>query len=107
MMLAVSLLFITQLVATGICQFNATSQEEMVDLINNMNATWTAQINFQNLTVDQMPAVCSRITPENISMEEVQLMPTIPVEFDARNKWSHCQTVHSVYNQGNCGSCWV
>ena len=106
MMFAVSLLFIT-LMATGNCQFNASSQGELIDFINHMNTTWTAQINFQNLTNEQMPAICGRINPENISMQEVQLMATIPLEFDARNEWSQCQTVRSVYNQGSCGSCWV
>ena len=106
MMLAMLLLFVS-LMATANCQVNSSSAEQIVDLVNNMNTTWTAQMNFLNMTEDQMPALCQRMEPGSIPMQDTPVMQTIPSEFDARNKWSHCQTINSIYNQGRCGSCWV
>ena len=37
------------------------------------------------------------------SLRGVQL----PSEFDARTQWSHCSSVHRIFNQGGCGSCWA
>lgn len=37
------------------------------------------------------------------SLDEV----VIPDRFDAREKWPFCQSIHSVRNQGTCGSCWA
>ena len=102
-MLGVLLLLIS-LTVTGNCQSNTS---DLVDFINNLNTTWTAQINFANSTDEQMPLICDRMNLTNISMQEVTLMPTIPSQFDARIQWSHCQTIHSIYHQGRCGSCWV
>lgn len=31
----------------------------------------------------------------------------LPQSFDARERWPYCATIHSVGNQGGCGSCWV
>uniref|UniRef100_A0A2S2P6Q2 Cathepsin B-like cysteine proteinase 5 n=1 Tax=Schizaphis graminum TaxID=13262 RepID=A0A2S2P6Q2_SCHGA len=31
----------------------------------------------------------------------------IPRQFDAREKWRHCNTIGEVLDQGNCGSCWA
>lgn len=30
----------------------------------------------------------------------------LPDNFDARVKWPLCGSVHRIYNQGSCGSCW-
>jgi hypothetical protein len=30
----------------------------------------------------------------------------LPKNFDARIKWPLCGSVHRIYNQGSCGSCW-
>nr|CAH7730635.1 unnamed protein product [Callosobruchus chinensis] len=31
----------------------------------------------------------------------------IPEEFDARQKWSNCESIKEIRDQGNCGSCWA
>ncbi|CAL8104631.1 unnamed protein product [Calicophoron daubneyi] len=31
----------------------------------------------------------------------------IPEEFDARQKWPHCVSLKTIWNQGECGSCWA
>lgn len=32
----------------------------------------------------------------------------LPAEFDARKRWPECASViNHIYDQGNCGSCWV
>jgi hypothetical protein len=32
---------------------------------------------------------------------------SIPQEFDARKQWPYCPTLHEVFEQGKCASCWV
>ena len=73
-----------------------------------MDTTWTAQLNFPNITDDQLPT-CGGMTPENASIyvQEVPLRETLPTEFDARIHWYRCPTIRSIYDQGQCGSCWV
>ena len=98
-MLVVLLLFIS-LTATGNCQCS----QQLVNNINRLGTTWRAQTSFPT---GQMPDVCGTMDPGKIPMQKVQLMSTIPSEFDARVKWSHCQTMNLIRNQGRCGSCWV
>ncbi|CAL8105195.1 unnamed protein product [Calicophoron daubneyi] len=31
----------------------------------------------------------------------------IPEEFDAREKWPHCVSLRTIWDQGTCGSCWA
>ena len=103
-MFSVLLLFIS-LTATGNCQ-STTSSQEFVDFLNNMNTTWTAQLNFPNFTDDQLPG-CAGLIPVNDTIQEVPLRDIIPTEFDARIHWNRCKTIRSIYDQGQCGSCWV
>ncbi|KAI6191290.1 Pept-C1 domain-containing protein [Aphelenchoides bicaudatus] len=40
--------------------------------------------------------------PKLAARNDIQL----PTNFDARLKWPMCSSVHRIYNQGSCGSCW-
>ncbi|KAI1721760.1 papain family cysteine protease domain-containing protein [Ditylenchus destructor] len=42
-------------------------------------------------------------------LRELEEFPTqsLPRTFDAREKWSHCPSLHHVPNQGGCGSCYA
>lgn len=31
----------------------------------------------------------------------------LPKTFDARLRWPKCKSIGHIYDQGNCGSCWV
>lgn len=105
MILAVFLLFIG-LTIRGNCQVNTTSIQELVDNINNLNTTWTAQVNFPNFTGDQFRGL-GAILSVNITSREIQSRTSIPQEFDARTEWGACPTIKKIYDQGQCGSCWV
>lgn len=41
--------------------------------------------------------------PQLAARSDIQL----PTNFDARIRWPLCASVHRIYNQGSCGSCWV
>ena len=100
------LLILLSLIAAGNCQQFNTSSQEFIDYINNLNTTWTAQMNFPNMTDAQLPR-CGSILIQNTSVHEVQMKQQIPQEFDARTRWSNCQTIGLIHQQGECGSCWV
>lgn len=35
------------------------------------------------------------------------LAEPLPPSLDARLRWPHCYSLHQIYNQGGCGSCYV
>ena len=96
------LLLLISLTAMGNC--NNPCTQRFVNSINSLGTTWTAKISASSI---QMPTVCDNMDIANMPMQEVPIMSAIPSEFDARNAWSHCQTIRSIYNQAACGSCWV
>uniref|UniRef100_A0A914VH34 Peptidase C1A papain C-terminal domain-containing protein n=1 Tax=Plectus sambesii TaxID=2011161 RepID=A0A914VH34_9BILA len=36
-----------------------------------------------------------------------EFVEELPMRFDAREKWPHCQSIATVPDQGACGSCWA
>ncbi|UYV62080.1 CTSB [Cordylochernes scorpioides] len=41
-----------------------------------------------------------------LKMHDIEKME-IPENFDSREKWSNCQSIHQVRDQSECGSCWA
>lgn len=39
--------------------------------------------------------------------EDQPTLKTIPNSFDARDEWSTCDSIKSIKDQSDCGSCWV
>ncbi|CAB1435530.1 unnamed protein product [Pleuronectes platessa] len=82
---------------------------EMVDFINKANTTWTAGQNFHNADISQVKGLCGTILngpklPEVAhNIENLQL----PENFDPRQQWPNCPTLHQIRDQGSCGSCWA
>ncbi|VDM29668.1 unnamed protein product [Toxocara canis] len=66
---------------------NATAIEEYVDRLSEFFASEKMKTHIRELT--EFP------------------VSSLPSEFDAREKWSYCSSLHNVPNQGSCGSCYV
>lgn len=49
----------------------------------------------------------SRYFNREKEMTSFRLKMAIPVEYDVRKEWSQCWSVHQIFNQGPCGSCWA
>ena len=102
-MVLIVLLFIS-LTATVDCQCT----QDLVNKINGLRTSWTAQLNFQGLPNNQIPIICDSMTMGDMPMKEVPIMSTIPKEFDASKKWSYCNDIGLISDQGmSCGGCWV
>lgn len=41
------------------------------------------------------------------SFHEIIVPDKIPENFDSRKKWHTCNSIKSIKDQSNCGSCWV
>ena len=35
------------------------------------------------------------------------LLYLAPESFDSRNKWKQCESIRTIWDQSNCGSCWA
>ncbi|GMT14214.1 hypothetical protein PFISCL1PPCAC_5511, partial [Pristionchus fissidentatus] len=108
---------------------------ELVDIVNRGNGTWKARYNpFAHATEpsrieasdldyvvenvketvgNTFQAVKEAFSPDDLMGDTVEHLESIvnmslslPSSFDAREKWSKCQSIHQISNQGACGSCW-
>lgn len=86
----------------------------IVETVNSINRSWTAAVNFEELTLEQARCLTG-VIPENVSqvlppaphllgVEDIWLTGA-PTNFDARKAYYGC--IASIRNQGQCGSCWA
>lgn len=84
--------------------------DAMIAEINSANAGWRAARNprFEGLSMAQAKTLL-RIDPSRVFEKSPPLAvfsaPSVPTEFDWRKQDSTC--VHSIRDQGQCGSCWA
>ncbi|KAJ8953147.1 hypothetical protein NQ318_017174 [Aromia moschata] len=92
--------------------FRMTS-DELIQSINEKATTWTARKNFEGYTDEQLARMAG---VKAIFTNESQILPTIvhnvkadeiPDSFDSREQWAECESIKTIRNQGNCGSCWA
>ncbi|XP_053614540.1 cathepsin B-like [Plodia interpunctella] len=86
--------------------------DEYIELINANQNTWTAGRNYPEDT--PMEYFTSRLGtfldddsdfPANIY--DPDFIASLPENFDPREKWLNCPSLHEIRDQGNCGSCWA
>ena len=114
MFIIVSFAFLIQLVSS-------LSQDDIVNYVNRNReqgkSTWEAKkypfsypdSNFDH-AIDHFPVKENSEFGFLTNLYQSNFRRTfleVPDIFDARFKWSHCDTVWEIYDQGNCGSCWA
>ena len=105
-MLAITVL-ILNLVVISSCDHKVLSQE-LIDFINSLNTTWKAGHNFPGWDEEHLHRLCGVLEGDvKLPLLEIKPFNAIPSSFDSRYQWPNCPTIREIYNQGNCGSCWV
>ena len=87
----------------------------IVERVNNFNHSWTAEVNFEELSLEQARCLTGVIrenvsqtlpsAPHLLGFDEDFWLTDAPTSFDAREAYYGCIT--SIRNQGSCGSCWA
>uniref|UniRef100_A0A4D5S578 Putative cathepsin b endopeptidase n=1 Tax=Ixodes scapularis TaxID=6945 RepID=A0A4D5S578_IXOSC len=86
--------------------------DQMINFINKINTTWKAGRNFdESISMSYIrgllgvhPKSKEYRLPEFVHNE---IPDDLPESFDAREKWSHCNSIHLIRDQSSCGSCWA
>ncbi len=111
---AVSVLFIIiNFSSVEIC-CKDLSHKDLVDLVNNVETTWKAEVNPHFVDMDLEDIRKTRMGSLEVEDPLNLLYSTndkrdieVPASFDARKQWPHCATIKNIRDQGACGSCWV
>lgn len=86
--------------------------DEMINFINNLNTTWKAGRNFdENVPFSYIKGLMG-VHPDSKNYRlplhyHGEIPNDLPESFDAREKWSHCSSIHLIRDQSKCGSCWA
>jgi cathepsin B len=86
--------------------------EEMIHYVNFVShTTWKAAPTERFNSVSDIRRVLGVLPgqyPFPLAKKPRMLgVEDIPEAFDARDKWTTCQSLHQVRDQSNCGSCWA
>ncbi|XP_044736979.1 cathepsin B-like [Chrysoperla carnea] len=88
--------------------------DTFINQINKHVSTWTAGRNFApDLSMKYIKRLMG-VHPDSHKYrlpekEDHLFMPAkaLPENFDARQQWPNCPTIHEIRDQGSCGSCWA
>lgn len=89
--------------------------DKYVGYINRQNLSWTAKKYFDNeWTVDGFQKLFGVLPDYKMKVRQLGNIVShsddtieIPEFFDAREKWSSCESIKMIRDQSSCGSCWV
>jgi cathepsin B len=86
------------------------NDQSIINAVNEANAGWTAGRNsiFNGKTLSQVKKMLGALLVQPISEQVYRINVAegfAPASFDSREKWPSC--VHTIRNQGQCGSCWA
>ncbi|CAN8005442.1 unnamed protein product [Ixodes pacificus] len=84
----------------------------MINFINKINTTWKAGRNFdKSISMGYIRGLLG-VNPKSkeyrlAEFVHEEIPDDLPESFDAREKWSHCDSIHLIRDQSTCGSCWA
>ncbi len=97
--------------------------DNFIKEINSKAETWVAGRNFHPGTPlsyfkalvpkhniqkkISFPSCPNNTNPFNTSTALGSLGGELPSSFDPREKWPTCKSISMIWNQGNCGTCWI
>jgi cathepsin B len=85
---------------------------EIMQEVNEMNTSWKAGVNerFNGMNLQEVKGLLGALkTPEEkkLALKKVQIVENLPENFDLREQWSQCESLHEIRDQSTCGSCWA
>ncbi|XP_047996657.1 cathepsin B-like [Leguminivora glycinivorella] len=86
--------------------------DEFISHINSKQSSWKAGRNFPMDTPLEyirglMGALKNPSPSLSIKTHDADLIADLPENFDSREKWPNCPSMHDIRDQGSCGSCWA
>ncbi|XP_047994920.1 cathepsin B-like [Leguminivora glycinivorella] len=86
---------------------------EFISLINSKQNSWKAGRNFPldtptthiDVLMGTIEDTLFAILPPKV--HDADLIASLPENFDSREKWPNCPSLHEIRDQGSCGSCWA
>jgi len=95
--------------------FNAmpAQNKRVINEVNGkLSSSWSAGFNenFDGKTIGDVKNLLGWVpNPKVKDAMPVQtaVAPDLPVEFNSTENWPTCQTIGTIYNQAECGSCWA
>ncbi|KAF7285753.1 hypothetical protein GWI33_010121 [Rhynchophorus ferrugineus] len=86
--------------------------DEKITLINQKAKTWKAGKNFEMKEWDRVKKMMSGVLTYPGERKIAKAQPhleidAIPESFDSREAWPQCESLQTVWDQSNCGSCWA
>nr|WCC90977.1 chatepsin B [Ostrinia furnacalis] len=85
-------------------KFMTLPKHEFVTYFNSLNRSWTIKDYGEDKIQMHFGAeIKLNHGLPTITHDKVNL----PINFDARTQWPHCETIREINNQGGCGSCYL
>jgi len=84
---------------------------DLIESINsNEKSTWKAGMNefFSEKDLQDAKRLMGWVPSGNkLPIKEIDPASDIPDSFDSATQWPNCDTIGTIYNQADCGSCWA
>jgi len=82
----------------------------LINRINAIEGTWKAGSNefFEGRTMKDAKRLMGwNYEGKKLKTKQIIAADNIPTNFDSATQWPKCDTIGTIYNQADCGSCWA
>jgi len=104
-------LILAALAAAGFAISYEEFSQQMASRTNKMQKSWKAGYNryFRGWDLETMKKLMGTKLDfvADAEVEDVVVKANLPATFDARQKWSQCNSLNEIRDQATCGSCWA